>query len=46
MDADKYTYIKIGHLKIKSVIIAEISDISYHNVEKNSEENKKKQYEI
>ena len=26
MDADKYTYIKIAHLKIKSIIIVEIRD--------------------
>ena len=28
MDANKYTYIKFAHLKIKSVIIVEIRDIN------------------
>ena len=37
MDADKYTYIKIAHLEIKSVIIVEISDVSSHIAEKNPE---------
>ena len=37
MDVDKYTYIKIVHLKLKSVIIVEIRDISIHIVEKNPE---------
>ena len=37
MDVDKYTHTKIAHLKIKSVIIVEIRDISSHIVEKNPE---------
>ena len=47
MDADKYTYIKIAHLKIKRLIIVEIKDISSHIVEKNTHTHThKKEYEI
>ena len=35
MYEDKYSHIKIAHLKTKSVIIVEIRDISSHIVEKN-----------
>ena len=41
MNVDKYTYTKIAHLKIKSIIIAEIRDLNFHIVEK-----KKKEYEV
>ena len=38
MYADKYTYIKIAHLRIKSFIIVEIKEVCFHIVEKNLEE--------